>query len=276
MPDAVGAGSDAEELGVSLVVSRSVATAWLAAVGRDFDEVLARLNAGEPASLDLQAEGHVRARFEHEQFESANVAALLPGSDPELRDEHLVLTAHLDHLGVGAPMDPPKRSVLFLWVTAEESGLLGSDYFARFPTVSGTVVANQNVDGVMGMITASSDMLAFGYEHSNLSEAVDSAVARTGTPVSPDPTPEENLFIRSDQYAFVRQGIPAIWVQSARTAVDPTRDAQAELDTWIAERYHRPTDDLDQPMDLDGVMTELRTVFLVDPESFLYRRFGTR
>ena len=172
---------------------------------------------------------------------------------------------------------------------AEESGLLGSEYFARFPTVDGRVVANQNVDGVMGMITATSDMLAFGYEHSNLSEAVDAAVARSGTPVSPDPTPDQNLFIRSDQYAFVRQGIPAIWVQSARSAVDPTRDAQEELNTWIAERYHRPTDDLAQPMDLDGVMTELRTVFHVthhianemgeirwDEESFLYQRFGGR
>jgi len=313
-----GAATDGQELEASLSVSSRVASDWMAGVGRSLEEVLASLRAGTPASFDLDVEGHLQARFRHDPFESPNVAALLPGSDPELRDEHLVLTAHLDHLGVGDPIDgdsiyngtldnasgssalltlasvltrmeAPRRSILFLWVTAEESGLLGSEYFARFPTVEGRVVANQNIDGVMGMITAASDMLAFGYEHSNLSEAVDFAVARTGTPVAPDPTPDQNLFIRSDQYAFVRQGIPAIWVQSARSAVDPARDAQEELDTWIVERYHRPTDDLAQPMDLDGVRNELRTVFFVtyhianemqeirwEEDSFLYRRFGAR
>ena len=318
VPEGTTERAEGEELVASLTVTPEVASAWMASVGQSFDGVMASIRSGTPRSFDLEMEGEVRARFVHDPFESPNVAALLPGSDPDLRREHLVLTAHLDHLGVGIPvggdsiyngtldnasgssalltlasvltrMEAPRRSILFLWVTAEESGLLGSEYFARFPTVDGRVVATQNIDGVMGMITAASDMLAFGYEHSNLSEAVDAAVARTGTPVSPDPTPDQNLFIRSDQYAFVRQGIPAIWVQSARSAADPTRDAQAELNTWIAERYHRPTDDLAQPMDLDGVMTELRTVFHVthhianemgeirwDEESFLYQRFGGR
>jgi len=313
-----GGGDAGQDLRASLTVSSRVASDWMAGVGRDLEDVRASIRSGMPTSFDLETEGHVQARFRHDRFESPNVAALLPGSDPELRDEHLVLTAHLDHLGVGdavdgdsiyngtldnasgssalltlasvlTRMEAPRRSILFLWVTAEESGLLGSEYFARFPTVEGRVVANQNVDGVMGMITATSDVLAFGYDHSNLSEAVDFAVARTGTPVAPDPTPDQNLFIRSDQYAFVRRGIPAIWVQSARSAVDPARDAQAELDAWIAERYHRPTDDLAQPMDLEGVGNELRAVFFVtyyianemgeirwDEESFLYRRFAAR
>lgn len=291
VPPAVQAGG-AEELEASLTVSRRVATAWLADVGLGFDDVVAGLRAGEPGSVDLGVEAVLRARFTHTPFESANVAALLPGDDPDVSDEYLVVTAHLDHLGTGVPlagdsiyngtldnasgsaailtlastlaaMEPPRRSILFLWVTAEESGMLGSEYFARFPTVEGRVVANQNMDGVMGMIAAATDVLAFGYEHSNLSEAVDFAVARTGTPVSPDPTPEENLFIRSDQYAFVRQGIPAIWVQAGRTSADPAVDAQAELDRWIVERYHKPTDDLDQPMDLAGVKAEMENNLLV-------------
>lgn len=311
-PGVAGERGVAEELAASLVVSKRVASGWLANAGEDFDDVLSRLRRGEPASIDLQLEAAMTARYVRDSFESANVAALLPGSDPALGDEHLVVTAHLDHLGTGTPlagdsiyngtldnasgsaailtlagalsrMEPPRRSVLFLWVTAEESGMLGSEYFARFPTVEGRVVANQNMDGVMGMIAAATDVLAFGYEHSNLSEAVDFAVARTGTPVSPDPTPEENLFIRSDQYAFVRQGIPAIWVQAGRTSVDPSIDAQGQLDRWIAERYHKPTDDLDQPMDLVGVRRELENNLLVahyianeldevrwDTRSFLY------
>lgn len=302
----------------SVTVSRSVAEAWFAAQGRDLDAVEASLRGGEPQSFDLGLEARITARFEHESFESANVVAVLPGSDPGLAEEYLVMTAHLDHLGVGTAvdgdsiyngtldnasgsaalltlasvltrMDRPRRSLAFLWLTAEEVGLLGSDYFARYPSIApGRVVANQNIDGVMAMITASSDVLAFGYEHSNLSEAVDVAVARTGTPVSPDPTPEENLFVRSDQYSFVRQGIPAIWVQGGRTGARPGEDPQAALDEWIRERYHQPDDDLAQPLDLEGVEVELRANLMVthhilnemgpirwNEDSFLYRRFAT-
>ena len=319
-PAGAVSGSEAEgseELGASLVVPERVAAEWMERAGRSFDDVYTRLRAGEPVSFDLGVEGRVAARYRHDAFDSDNVVARLPGTDPEVGDQHLVLTAHLDHLGMGDPvegdsiyngtldnasgssalltlasvltrMEAPRRSVLFLWVTAEESGLLGSEYFARFPTMDAErLVANQNIDGVMGMIAAASDVLAFGYEHSNLSDAVDFAVARTGMPVSPDPTPEENLFIRSDQYAFVRQGIPAIWVQSGRTGVDPSIDPQAELDAWIAERYHQPSDDVAQPMDRAGVRSEFRANLLVthyivnemesirwDPESFLYRRWA--
>ena len=306
-----------EELGASVTVSRRIAADWISRSGKTFENVLETIRSGVPLSFDLGIDGRIRGNFVVETFESANVAALLPGSDVDLQAEVLVLTAHLDHLGMGIPIDgdsiydgtldnasgsaalltiasvltrmeAPRRSVLFLWVTAEESGLLGSEYFARFPSISPQrVVANQNIDGVMGMITAATDVLAFGYEHSNLSEAVDYAVARTGTPVSPDPTPEENLFIRSDQYAFVRNAIPAIWVQGGRTSLDPARDAQGELDTWIAERYHKPTDGLDQPFDLEGVRRELEANLLVtyhianemgpirwDENSFLYRRWA--
>ncbi len=306
-----------EELEASVTVSQRIAADWISRSGKTFENVLETIRSGVPLSFDLGIDGRIRGNFVVETFESANVAALLPGSDVDLQAEVLVLTAHLDHLGMGIPIDgdsiydgtldnasgsaalltiasvltrmeAPRRSVLFLWVTAEESGLLGSEYFARFPSISPRrIVANQNIDGVMGMITAATDVLAFGYEHSNLSEAVDYAVARTGTPVSPDPTPEENLFIRSDQYAFVRNAIPAIWVQGGRTSLDPARDAQGELDTWIAERYHKPTDGLDQPFDLEGVRRELEANLLVtyhianemgpirwDENSFLYRRWA--
>lgn len=307
--------ADREELSVSATVTESVAAGWLRDAGLDFDDVLVSLRAGTPVSRDLGIEGTVRARYLHETFESSNVAALVLGADPEMANEHLVVTAHLDHIGVGASvigdsifngtldnasgsaalltlaralqrMEAPRRSVLFLWLTAEESGLLGSEYFARFPTVD-HVAASQNMDGVMGMIAAATDVLAFGYEHSNLSDAVDFAVARTGTPVSPDPTPDQNLFIRSDQYSFVRQGIPAIWVQAGRTSVDPAIDAQGELDRWIVERYHAPKDDNDQPIDMLGVERELENNLFVtwhianemgpiqwDESSFLFQRFG--
>lgn len=310
------ARSGGEELVTSLTVTRDVVDGWMSRTGRDLDDVWASIRSGEPASFEMDVEGRVRASYVHETFESANVAARLPGADPDVSDEHLVMTAHLDHLGVGTPLDgdsifngtldnasgsaalltladvltrmaAPRRSVLFLWLTAEESGLLGSEYFARFPTIDRpNVVANQNIDGVMGMIASATDVLAFGYEHSNLSDAVDFAVGRTGTPVSPDPTPDQNLFVRSDQYAFVREGVPAIWVQAGRTTDDPAIDAQAELDRWIDERYHDPADDPEQPVDMVGVRLELENNLLVtwhivnemgpiqwDEESFLFRRW---
>ena len=189
-----------EELEASVTVSRRIAADWISRSGKTFENVLETIRSGVPLSFDLGIDGRVRGNFVVETFESANVAALLPGSDVDLQAEVLVLTAHLDHLGMGIPIDgdsiydgtldnasgsaalltiasvltrmeAPRRSVLFLWVTAEESGLLGSEYFARFPSISPRrIVANQNIDGVMGMITAATDVLAFGYEHSNLSE----------------------------------------------------------------------------------------------------------
>jgi Zn-dependent M28 family amino/carboxypeptidase len=147
----------------------------------------------------------------------------------------------------------PKRSVFVVLVTAEEKGLLGSDYFAHHPVkVAGRIVANVNLDMPV-FLTASTDIVAFGAENSTLGEVVRKAVAEVGYTLSPDPMPEENIFVRSDQYSFVKRGVPAVYLVPGFTAEDPAVNGQQVFGGFLASHYHRPSDDLSLPMDLKAV-----------------------
>jgi Zn-dependent M28 family amino/carboxypeptidase len=224
---------------------------------------------------------------------SPNVVAKLEGSDPVLKNEYLVYTAHLDHLGIGEPvngdkiyngaldnasgcatmlevarafsdMNPrPKRSILFVAVTGEEVGLLGSDYFAHYPTVSkGEIVADVNLDEDL-MLWPLRDIIAFGAEHSSLEGVVKRAAKRLELTVSPDPAPEETTFIRSDQYSFVKQGIPAIFPVAGLKSSDPAIDPAAIFKKWEQTKYHEPQDDMQQPgLDFDQAVKYAQFVFL--------------
>ena len=170
-----------------------------------------------------------------QEMRSPNVVARLRGSDPKLQGEYVVYTAHLDHLGIGQPVNGdkiyngaldnasgsaclleiaraysqmnrvPRRSILFLAVTGEEEGLLGSDYFVRHPSVAKSgLIANINMDGA-ALLWPLEDVTARGSQHSTLGAAVHDAAAHLKIDVSPDPNPEQVLFIRSDQYSFVKQ-----------------------------------------------------------------------
>jgi hypothetical protein len=214
----------------------------------------------------------------HTAFEpshSANVAGLLPGSDPKLRDEVVVLSAHLDHLGVGradkngdtiyngaednavgiaalieeakrfkTSGTPPRRSILFLAVTAEEKGLVGSDYFARHPTLPlDHIVADVNLD--MPILSyAFQDMTVFGADRSTLGPVVGKAVAALGVTMSPDPDPGEGLFVRSDHYRFVQQGIPAVFLWPGQAG-----EGKSAWADFFAHRYHQPSDEIGQKID---------------------------
>jgi hypothetical protein len=203
---------------------------------------------------------------------SYNVAGILPGSDPALAKEVVVLTAHLDHVGVGTPNakgDPiyngamdnavgiaslieeakrfktagkaPRRSVMFLAVTAEEKGLVGSDYFAQNPTVEkANIVANVNLD--MPIINYKfEDVTPFGASHSTLGEIVERAAAQIGVGVSGDPRPQEAFFVRSDHYRFVQQGIPSVFLWPGEKG-----PGKAATDAFLSTHYHQPSDDLSQ------------------------------
>lgn len=203
---------------------------------------------------------------------SFNVAGLLPGSDPKLKDEVVVLSAHLDHVGVGRAVNgdtiyngaednavgiaslieeakkfqasgqPPKRSILFLAVTAEEKGLVGADYFAHHPTFpKARMVANVNLD--MPIITYKfEDVIAFGAERSSLGPIVKKAAAGIGVGFSPDPMPEQSLFVRSDHYRFVQQGVPSVFLWPG--AKGP---GKAATDDFFEKHYHKPSDEVWQP-----------------------------
>lgn len=212
----------------------------------------------------------------HAPASSPNVVGLLRGSDPRLARECIVVSAHLDHLGIGEPVagdsihngaydnasgvammlelartlkrlpTPPRRSILFLAVTGEEKGMVGSDYFARHaPPESLTLVGNVNLDMVM-MIRPVRAVIAFGAEHSSLGPVVEWAARLQGLQVVPDPMPREVIFIRSDQFSFVQQGVPGIFPVSAG---DGTLESMATSRDWNRDHYHAPSDDMSQPFD---------------------------
>jgi hypothetical protein len=257
------------------------------------EEVFAAMKAGKPMSFVMPITAKIHNVTGLQDVGSRNVVAKLEGSDPTLKNEYVVYSAHLDHLGIGEPIKGdgiyngaldnasgsaillevarafsgmrtrPRRSILFLSVTGEEAGLLGSDYFAQNPTVNkSSVVANVNMDEDL-MLWPLRDIVAFGAEHSSLDAVVKNAAARMHLSESPDPSPEEVVFIRSDQYSFVKQGVPAIFPVPGFKSDDPKIKPTEIFKNWEQTRYHQPQDDMDQPgLDFDAAAKYARFVFL--------------
>jgi Peptidase family M28/PA domain len=257
------------------------------------EQVYGSLSAGKPMSFTLPMVAKIHDASRLGDVVSPNVVAKLEGSDPALKSEYLVYTAHLDHLGIGpevkgdkiyngaldnasgsailietarafSQMKPrPRRSILFVAVTAEESGLLGSDYFAHYPTVpAGSLVANVNMDED-AMLWPLRDIVAFGAEHSSLGGVVERAAHRLHLSHSPDPMPQQVVFIRSDQYSFVKQGIPAIFPIAGFKSSDPKIDPAAIFEKWEETRYHQPQDDMEQPgLDFNAAVQYAKFIFL--------------
>jgi Zn-dependent M28 family amino/carboxypeptidase len=244
--------------------------------GHSFAEVLALADAARPIEgFDLKVRLEAQVAATTSQTVSANVVARLPGSDRRLAAEHVVLSAHLDHLGpnltgkgpayYAGAMDNasgvasvleiarelaeskarPKRSILFVLVTGEEKGLLGSKYFAERPSVpAGSVVADLNMDMALPLWPLKS-VLILGVHESTLGDAARAAAQSRGLEVVADPYPDRNAFIRSDQYSFIRAGIPALAFKFGFKPGAP----EAEIEkAWRAERYHGLADDLSQPV----------------------------
>jgi Zn-dependent M28 family amino/carboxypeptidase len=234
-------------------------------------------SAGKPLpKFELPASLRSAVAVVSQDVESPNVVGVLPGSDPVLKDEYVVLSAHLDHVGVGevpngdriynGAMDNAsgiaglietavairdaktrlRRSLVFLAVTAEEKGLLGSRYYANHPTVAADrVVANVNTDMFLPIIPMRSVNVS-GFEESDLAGDVRQAAKAIGVEIAADPEPERNIFTRSDQYSFIKRGVPAIFPKIGFRKDSPEH---AIMKRWRAERYHAPSDDLSQPVD---------------------------
>ena len=247
-----------------------------------FEEVLDALEAGEAYSFALGTEVAMRQQSTHERIQSPNVIGMIRGTDPELADEYIVYTAHLDHTGVLDKGDedgtyngfydnamgialmleaaralkevPLSRSVLFVALTAEEKGLLGSEYFAEYPTVpQEAIVANINIDMPLFLFPIA-DVIAFGAQHSSLMGPAQAASAAEGFTLAPDPMPEENFFIRSDQYSFVKKGIPALYLDTGTRSTDGEIDAESILADHLQNHYHEPSDDASRPVDWDSAV----------------------
>ncbi|KQW51983.1 MULTISPECIES: M28 family metallopeptidase [unclassified Roseateles] len=271
-PDGRG-GSDIPGLRAAATVSVQAAPKLLAALGRDYATLVSDAEAGRPLPRgDLGLVARLVRHSVHGQARSHNIAGLIEGRHPRLKDEVVVLSAHLDHLGKkGDTIYPgamdnalgiatllevfrllahgaaPDRSVLVVALTAEEKNYLGSAYFARNPPVSAArLVANVNIDMPI-LLHDFKDVVALGAEHSTLGDAVARAAADLGLGVAPDPQPEQSRFTRSDQYSFVRQGIPAVILGPGGASFDTKEDGNALMRDFRRQRYHQPGDDLGQP-----------------------------
>jgi hypothetical protein len=245
--------------------------------GHSFQEVLDALNEDKPLPrFPLVVRIQARVTVKTSATKSENIAGVMTGSDPALSKEYVVISAHLDHLGIGEPvkgdkiyngaMDDasgiaslieiargikesgakPKRSILFLAVTGEEKGLLGSRYFAEHPTVERkNIVADLNMDMYLPLFPLKY-LEVQGLGESTLGDDIRAVCEAAGVQVQADKQPDHNRFIRSDQYSFIRKGVPAL---AFKFGWLPGTPEEKKFNDWYKERYHGPADDLSQPVD---------------------------
>lgn len=242
--------------------------------GYDFDSVLQKVKAGEPTSFELDATAMLATSATSDPVDAYNVVGVIPGTDPDLKDEAVVLTAHLDHVGMRPDDDPETddiyngaldnatgsaiimeaaariareggsaRTVIVALVTAEEKGLLGSAHLARNVEELGyTPVANVNIDMPV-LVYPLNSIIAFGMEYSSLKAPFQAAADEVDLFASPDPVPQMSLFVRSDHYRFVQQGIPSLFLFSGMEG-----ENLENFQTFMSTHYHKPSDDLDLPI----------------------------
>ncbi len=267
---------DTQGLQIALTCNPDRAEKLFAPSGHTFADLAALGKDRKPLPhfpLNISLRAHVKVTTA--SVESANIVAKLPGTDPSLKNEYVVLSAHVDHVGIGEPINGDRiyngamddasgvavvldiaaswkqhaeqlrRSLLFVIVTAEEKGLLGSRYFAAHPTVAAqSMVADVNIDMFLPIVPLKV-LKVQGLAESSLGDSARDAAQAFDIRVQPDPQPLRNAFIRSDQYSFIRRGIPAVKLD---TGFDPGSPDQAVFQNWLTTRYHAPSDDLAQPV----------------------------
>ena len=252
--------------------------------GKLSNELFAQARAGTLKGFALPTRFALAARTRIEPMQSRNVVGRLAGGDAALSAESIVYTAHLDHVGIGASVTGEhgpdriyngaldnalgvailleaarelaatparaKRTLVFVATTAEEKGLLGAEWFATHPPrAAGTPVANLNLDMPV-LLAPTKDVVPIGVEHSSLQAALDAAAKDVGVALSPDPFPEEAIFVRSDQYPFIRAGIPAVYLVGGVVSADAdgARDPKRAAAKFLREHYHQPSDEATLPI----------------------------
>ncbi len=267
---------------IAVTVNPASADRLFAGSGHSFEEITALGKDRKPLShFPLMVSLAAKTKVKVKKVRSANLVARIPGSDPALKDEYVVLSAHLDHIGIGEPINgdriyngamdngsgsalvldmaasfkknpeklhrPLRRSVLLLLVTGEEKGLLGSKYFAAHPTVPAqSIVADINTDMFLPIVPLKL-LTVYGLDESDLGERAREVAQSFGVKVQADPEPLRNVFVRSDQYSFIRHGIPSLMMG---VAPEPGTPEVKVFKDWLTQRYHAPSDDVMQPVDL--------------------------
>jgi len=265
---------------INLTVNPAFAEKWFTGSGHTWEQILSRAKDGKPLP-HFALTGALRAQsvVTKSKVDSQNIIGVLPGSDAQLKDEYVVLSAHLDHLGIGSPIngdsifngamdnasgvatlleiakelkdsgERTRRSLLFIALTGEEKGLLGSKYFTDHPTVpEKSMIADLNLDMFLP-IHPMHVMTVFGLGESSLGDTVRAAAGKQGLKTQDDPYPQRNIFIRSDQYNFVLHGIPSAMCMDG--SEKGSKDEEIER-AWLSNRYHAPSDDLQQPVDIEA------------------------
>lgn len=268
-----------EQLKLRFRFSHDSAAKLFEGAPRSFQDALDAAEAGEALGFELPGLLTLSATTGLRRTQSDNVLAIAPGRDPRMRNEWVVVTAHLDHLGRGAAVNgdsiyngaqdnalgvaimlemaralnasgvKPRRSIVFAAVTAAEKGLVGSDYLVQHtPDADANIVANINVDTPM-LFAPTQDFVALGEAHSSLGALARVAAANQGYRINRDPDPAQMSFVRSDQFSFIRAGIPAIVLTSGYKARDKSVDLTQLQRDFREHNYHQPSDDLSLPID---------------------------
>jgi hypothetical protein len=268
---------ESQGLRLNVTINPERADKFFQGTGHTIAEILADADNDRPLPhFALPATLRAHVQLKKSDVESQNVAGLLAGTDPKLKNEYVVMTAHLDHVGVGEPINGDKiyngamddasgiasilevgrllresnaklrRSVLFVAVTGEEKGLQGSRYFAAHPTVNEkSIVADVNLDMFLPLHSLHY-LEVQGLGESTLGDDIRAVASAAGVQVQADKEPQRNLFIRSDQYSFIRHGIPALAFKFGYLPGSPEEKLHKD---WLRDRYHAPSDDLNQPVD---------------------------
>jgi Zn-dependent M28 family amino/carboxypeptidase len=285
---------DFPELKVIATLNAARATNLFKSSGHDLPDIAGKAKAGQPQSFRLGKQASMQVTTTLSDVHTSNLIGVIPGSSPLLKDQYVVYVAHLDHFGIGAPVkgdsiyngahdnasgvallleiartfrslpSPPKRSVIIAIVTGEELGLLGSDYFIHHSTVPRKdIVANLTLD-MPFFFHPVLDIVPYGIDHSTLSRQTEAAAAYLGLDIGPDPFPEQTIFIRSDHYSFIRQGIPALFIKSGFKTVpfDLFHGRRSDLH-WRNATYHTPQDDMSQTFNFNAAATHVKLNFLI-------------
>lgn len=281
--DNVPFGKQAEII-AGAYIQHDAAKALFEGAARTLDDIYAAdTNNSAIKGFALPHKVTLKNRSRNEEVSSPNIIAAVEGSDPQLKNEYVVFSAHLDHIGISSHGDDedtinngaldnasgvailletarllaempikPKRSVLFVVVTGEEKGLLGSSYFANNPTVPVTqLVANVNLDMPL-ILYPFADVIAFGSTHSTLGEIVAAAGKKIDIELSEDPMPEQALFTRSDHYSFVKAGIPSVFLMTGFKSTDENIDGGAVFGDFLKNHYHQHSDETTLPINYDA------------------------
>ncbi|WP_229363036.1 M28 family metallopeptidase [Flectobacillus sp. BAB-3569] len=261
--------------------------------GKTFASAVESTKAGKAEPFDLNIQATIKVNTQFTSVAGSNLVGMIEGSDPKLKDEYIVYTAHLDHFGIGAPVkgdsiyngahdnasgvailleiaqtfknlpEAPKRSIVFTIVTGEEFGLLGSDYFASNSPLNGKIVADLAID-MPFFFHPILDIVPYGAQHSSLNQQVEKTAKILGLGISPDPFPEQVVFIRSDHFSFIKKGIPALFIKSGfKTIPSDTIDRSKSDVGWRSTIYHTPQDDMSQPFDFDAAATHVKVNYLI-------------